>query len=132
MNRKELLFTLLGVFSILLVSGITVVFSNKVGGVDDEYSLEACTPYNVFVTKESEYSVRIQWSTLGKCNGFILYGVAENELNRVSLDLSNNQKNHFVNIDSVSPNQIYFYVINSNERNYGGNGQSLKLNIKDL
>lgn len=133
MNRKEFLFTLMGVFSVLLVSGITVVFSNKASGVEDEYSLESCTPYNVFVSKgSSEYSAQIEWSTLGKCNGFVLYGVSESELNRVSLDLSKNKRNHYVKIETLSPNQIYFYVINSNERNYGGNGQSLKLDISNL
>ncbi len=94
-----------------------------------------CTPYNLFVEKEEdEFSVIIKWDTVGKCSGFIQYGIDRGELDRVAFDIDGTlrSKGHKVALEKLLTKSKYYFLVNSERNGYGNNGIPLEFVISEM
>lgn len=94
-----------------------------------------CVPYNVFVSKgEKNFSVDIAWSTRAECVGFVQYGRDRNNLDQVVVDIVNirKTKSHKVTIEQLLTTEVYYFLVNSQERAYGNNGVPLEFVVENL
>lgn len=135
MNRKFLIGSIvLGLVFVLGSLGVFVV--REVGGFDLFGSKSTgCAPYNVFITEgEENYSVEIEWSTKDKCFGFVQYGSDSNDMKLIGVDLADNSqsKEHRVVLKSILSTERYYFLINSDDQEYGLNGIPLEFVFKDL
>lgn len=123
----------LGGIFILLVS-ILSIFVLKVSGSDDIDSITGCTPYNVSLDKgDKNFQVKINWSTKDECLGYVLYGDDREKLDLVAIDTQKlSSRKHEVVIDSLLSSKTYYFLINSDETNYGDSGIPLSFSLSSL
>ncbi len=130
-------FYILAAFSILVisVSSILLITKNVVGFDTLGFSDKDCVPHNIIIQKgEKNHSVDILWSTKADCVGFVQYGKDSSNLDMVLVDLVNKSKskNHVVTVEKVLSDDVYYFLINSQEQAYGKNGIPLEFVLEDL
>jgi hypothetical protein len=136
LNRKKKLYIIILALCLLAVSlSVFFVVRNVVGFDVQGITEGSCAPYNVFVMKgETDYSVKISWSTKEDCVGFILYGKDRGNLDMVAVDVVNpsSSKQHIVTVEGLLTTEPYYFLINSQEQAYGNNGVPLEFTIANL
>jgi hypothetical protein len=92
----------------------------------DDDSTESCNPYNILVEEVETYKVNISWQTDDKCIGYVKYGLSINDLPYQSISNSSQKgSEHLVKIDKVQPGFNYYYIVVSDNQEYGVNGLPL-------
>lgn len=87
---------------------------------------ENCIPYNVNILKESTSKVTIKWETSAKCIGLVKYGLSIKEFPYQVISQSSQKSNeHQVSIDKIQPGYNYYYIIVSDNQEYGIDGLPL-------
>lgn len=123
-------------FVLVMSSVFLLLRKNRVGSFDSLFEPQnECTPYNVFVEKgNDEFSVMIKWRTIGKCSGFIQYGIDRSELDRVGFDVNGSLKSveHQVVLEKLLTKSKYYFLINSESKGYGSNGVPLEFIISEM
>lgn len=82
-----------------------------------------CTPNN-FKKETSSSEYLLTWNTKGDCTGYIRYGSTDNAFPYVGLDLQGvvKLKEHKVKLSGVDKGSKYYFVIISEDKNYGNGG----------
>lgn len=137
MNRKKKTFYIVIVFVVFLIGSAAAFWiTNNVVGFDIAGATEMdCVPYNVFVMRgEADYSVDIRWSTRAECVGFVVYGRDRGNLDMVAVDLVNKSSSteHVVTLNQLLTTEVYYFLINSQERMYGNKGVPLEFILENL
>lgn len=129
---------IVGVIAFILVmsSVFLLLRKDRVGSFDSLFEPQnECTPYNVFVEKgQDEFSVSIKWRTVGRCSGFVQYGIDRRDLDRVGFDINGNLKSdeHEVVLEKLLTKSKYYFLINSESKGYGSNGVPLEFIISEM
>lgn len=135
MNRK--IFYILAAFSIVIISmsSILLITKNVIGFDTVGFAERNCVPHNIIIERgEKDYSVNISWSTKAECVGFVQYGRDMGNLDMVLVDLVNKSKskNHSVVVEKLLSEEVYYFLINSDEQAYGKNGVPLEFVLGNL
>lgn len=137
MNKKKKTFYIVIFFVVFLIGSAAAFWiTNNVVGFDIAGVTERdCVPYNVFVMKgQEEFSVDIRWSTRAECVGFVVYGRDRGNLDMVAVDLVNKSSSteHVVTLNQLLTTEVYYFLINSQERMYGNRGVPLEFILENL
>lgn len=137
MSKKILIIIGCVAFILSMSSVFLLLRKNNVVSFDTLYEPQnECTPYNVFVRKgQDEFSVVIEWKTIGACPGFVQYGNDVNDLDRVGFDVEGNLKSteHKVVVEKLLTKTKHYFLVNSDSKGYGNNnGVPLEFTISEL
>ncbi len=132
LNNSKLLYILGGIATVLV--GTLFLFVFKVQGSNSTREVVGCIPYNVEISKGSkDYQAIVEWSTKEKCVSFVVYGDDRTDLDLVSIDSNElSSKNHIVELNSLLSTKLYYFVINSDDINYGNSGIPLSFSLSSL
>ena len=113
--------------------GTLTIFVFKAQGSSQRDSIGECVPYNVKISKEENYLANVQWSTSEDCLGYIMYGESRTELGFIAVDQEQSSgRKHSVNIESLLPSKTYYFVIYSDDKEYGNRGLPLSFSLSSL
>lgn len=118
MKLNKVLKSILGVSILALVSiaayNYLYIPNAKLKEVGD------CTPNNFKREKESS-DYFLTWNTKGECTGYVRYGSSDTSFPYVALDQQGvvKLKEHKVKVSGVDKGSKYYFVIVSDDKNYG-------------
>ena len=129
LSKKGLLI-LLGVGFLLLVFGGGGLILNLQKGNE----MELCRPINVFISKEGDHGINIEWETEKKCLGYVLYGESAYEIERVAVNTENLDKStkHQISISGLLSTTTYYFIVISDDNAYGSSGNPISLLLEDI
>lgn len=86
------------------------------------------TPKDVRVSNITDSSFTVSWTTDKETSGFVKWGKNINNLDKVENDtISQKGYTHSATIKSLNPETEYYFIINSNSKDYNNQGISWKL-----
>lgn len=136
MKSKKFFFITGAIGVVLIGLASTLLFvKNSFGSNIFSSSDRGCVPYNIFVSKgNADYSVKIVWSTLNECVGFVQYGSQRDSINLVGVDQKYKvkSKSHEVVLEKLLTTQKYYFLINSDDVAYGYNGTAIDFSLANL
>lgn len=123
MIKKNTIPTILGVI-ILLAGTFLGVFYLNVNQVFRIGAGPQTSPKDVRVSNIADNSATISWTTDGETSDFLIWGTAQNSVDKVEQEDINGAKYfvHGITLTGLSAQSNYFYKINSNGVTYDNNG----------
>ena len=91
---------------------------------------DACGPYNLEYKKMDSNEVYIRWKTQGECVGLVKYGEVRNSLDTVVTETNglNKVKDHEVGLKLKETSFPIYFVISSDQQDYGLNEGPMLIN----
>lgn len=91
-------------------------------------SVDPCLPFN-FKQIEKESTFYLTWETAKECSGYVKYGTTETDFPYIALDEQGVVKitDHSVKLSGIEKGDRYFFVVFSDEKNYGKNNQAMEI-----
>ncbi|MBD3329106.1 hypothetical protein GF357_01275 [Candidatus Dojkabacteria bacterium] len=91
-----------------------------------------CTPYNVDVVEITENSVNFTWETDDECYGLVRYGTDKENLAMIALgdNVQRASNSHNVEVKMLSPRTTYYFVVVSENEEYGFEGIPISITTK--
>lgn len=104
------------------------------------FATASTTPTNIQITQVSSSGFTITWTTEGESTGYLQYGKTLNSKDKIAYDIKAAGKDkkafqttrHQVSVNSAEANQLYFYSIYSQGREYSASEGSIFTPIKTL
>jgi len=129
LNKRTLRICLIASFFLILLGGSGLYFLN-VRKTEDTL----CKPINIFLSKNGENGIDINWETKGDCLGYVLYGESSYEIERVVINTGNlgESKKHEVSISGLLSTTTYYFIVVSDDDAYGRNGQPISILLEDI
>jgi hypothetical protein len=129
MNRFFSVFVLI----LLILSSVFLLFFFRdaiLKGQDLE--VDDCVPINLQVQDSSRNSMTISWETKEKCLGLVRYGDSPETIDYMAVGDSETfaKTKHSVEINSLMPSTVYYFVISSGGVEYGNEGSPMVLNTR--
>ena len=98
------------------------------------------TPTEIKVTSINSHGFTIIWKTEAVTSGYVVYGTSNTKKDKIGFDIkatSGDRKNyttslHEISVDTLDANQLYFYSIISQGREYAASEGSIFTPIKTL
>ena len=114
--------------------GCLLIAVGIVGFLFEGSGSSSCDPFNVFLSKTGDNSVKISWSTNDACLGYILYGESSYEIERVAVNTDNLEKakEHSVEVGNLLTTNSYYFIVVSGEEPYGNDGKPIAFSLTDL
>ena len=80
-----------------------------------------CTPKGMEVIDIAQAKFTIKWETVSECSGYVVWGTAIDEANRMAISEDGLAKTtrHEVVVENLSPDSSYFLYIVSGDKIYG-------------
>jgi len=107
-----------GVFGGLFYRDVVVAKSNM---IPEKSEINVCAPYSMEIKDISQSSFLADWKTQGECSGYIVYGSAIDEANRMVVGEESLKKVSYqkVLVDNLLPDSTYYFYIVSGDTVYG-------------
>jgi hypothetical protein len=121
------------ILKILIASSLLLLVLTVVGIIYTSKQV-SCTPYNVFLSKVGDNSIKLSWRTKDACLGYVLYGESAYDIERVAINSENlgKSKQHEVTIPNLLSTNDYHFIVVSNEQPYGNTGKPITFSLGDL
>jgi len=139
MLKRNKIPTLIGLM-VLLIGTFSGVYLLKINKVFKIGANPTASPKDVRITNLTGDSATISWLTEGQTEGFISWGLSQENLGNVVKEGESNQKylTHTITLTNLDPTTPYFFKINSDGDYFDNNGlpwqfsTGVKLGINDL
>lgn len=123
MKRKSGIPTILGI--IILLAGIFAgVFALRNAQIFKIGASTDTSPKDIRISNITDNSATISWTTDKETSGFVAWGAAQGDTNKVAEEDLSSQKyfSHSISLSGLSANTNYFYKINSDGTNFDNGG----------
>lgn len=93
---------------------------------------KSCTPYNIDITEITGSSINFTWETSDECYGVVRYGTDKENLVMIAFgdNAQRARTSHEVEVKMLHPRTTYYFVIVSENEEYGLQGIPIAIKTK--
>ncbi len=91
-------------------------------------SIQECSPYNINFASIGNSEAKISWETKEKCFSLLQYGIDKRNLSLTEVPSITNNYHYTVKLDSLQNHETYYFIIISENKEYGLDSMPINFN----